>query len=182
MALQRTGDGLYLTARLNLQLARAVEDALLKGVPLYFVWRADVMRDRWYWTDKRVASAVRTWRLVHQPLTGRWRLSLATDVGSGSGGAGLQYALHQNFDSLQAALAGVSRVARWRLASASRLDPESDERVEWRFQLDLGLLPRPFQIGVANQNEWLIDVGRELPVPRQIEPGTLEHGSEAPAQ
>jgi hypothetical protein len=182
MALQRTADGLYLTARLNLQLARVVEDALLKGVPLYFVWQADVMRDRWYWTDKRVASVVRTWRLVHQPLTGRWRLSLATDAGNGATGAGLQYALHQNFDSLEAALAGVSRVVRWKLVNASRLDDESDERVEWRFQLDLGLLPRPFQIGVANQDEWLIDIGRELAVPRQVEPAAAEHGTEAPAQ
>ena len=41
---------------------------LLRGVPLYFVWQADVYRKRWYWTDKRVASAVRTLRLAYQPL------------------------------------------------------------------------------------------------------------------
>lgn len=174
MALQRSADGLYLTARLNLQPARVVEDALLKGVPLYFVWRAEVMRDRWYWTDKRVATAVRTWRLVHQPLTGRWRLSMATDAGANGGGAGLQYALHQNFENLGQALTSLSRVVRWKLADASRLDADSDERVEWSFQLDLGLLPRPFQIGVASQNEWLIDVRRELAVPRQIEPASAD--------
>ena len=181
MAVQRSTDGLYLTARLNLQPSRAVEDALLKGVPLYFVWRADVMRDRWYWTDKRVASAVRTWRLVYQPLTGRWRLSMANEAGNSGGGAGLQYALHQNFNSLDEALTSLSRVVRWKLVDASRLDVDSDERVEWSFQLDLGLLPRPFQFGVANQSEWLIEVARILLVPRQIEPAA-EHGGDASAR
>jgi hypothetical protein len=149
--------------------AAAVEDALLKGVPLYFVWQADVYRHRWYWTDKRVATAMRTLRLVYQPLTRRWRLSLSTDTGSPSG-AGLQYALHQNFDSLADALAGVGRVARWKLADAARLKADEKHRVEWRFRLDLSLLPRPFQIGMANQPEWDVDVQKVLRVPDQTEP------------
>lgn len=170
MALQRTAEGLYLSARLALEPTPAVEDALLKGVPLYFVWQAEVMRDRWYWTDKRVASVARTWRLAYQPLTRRWRLSLSNDALGDNGGAGLQYALHQNFDSLSAALAAVSRVARWRVADAGRLDDGSDERVEFSFRLDLSLLPRPFQIGMANQPEWVIEVQRRLDVPRHAEP------------
>lgn len=169
MALQRSTDGLFLSARVALAPTAAVEDALLKGVPLYFVWQADVMRDRWYWTDKRVVSLVRTWRLVYQPLTRRWRLSLSNDAGANSGGAGLQYALHQNFDSLADALASVGRVSRWKLADAARLDPDSDERVEWSFRLDLTLLPRPFQIGMANQPEWVIEVQRRIDVPRHID-------------
>ncbi|OGB87917.1 MAG: hypothetical protein A3G82_04610 [Burkholderiales bacterium RIFCSPLOWO2_12_FULL_67_210] len=64
LALQRTADGLFLSARLGLSPAHAVEDALQKSVPLYFVWQADVYRKRWYWTDKRVSSAVRTLRLA----------------------------------------------------------------------------------------------------------------------
>ncbi len=169
-ALQRSADGLFLSARLSLSPSPAVEEALLKGVPLYFVWQADVLRDRWYWTDKRVASATRTWRLAYQPLTRRWRLSLSTEAGGGHGGTGLQYALHQNFDSLSEALASVGRVARWKLADANRLDADSDERVEWSFRLDLGLLPRPFQIGMANQPEWVIELQRRIDVPRPSEP------------
>lgn len=168
-SLQRTADGLYFSARLALAPSPAVEDALLKGVPLYFVWQADVLRDRWYWTDKRVAQLSRTWRLVYQPLTRRWRLSLSNDAVA-TGAAGLQYALHQNFDSLGEALASVGRVSRWKLVGASRLDSGTDERVEWRFRLDLSLLPRPFQFGMANQPEWVIDVQRRLTVPQQVEP------------
>lgn len=181
-ALHRTTEGLFLSARLTLNPSPAVEDALLKGVPLYFVWEAEVLRDRWYWTDKRVATAVRTWRLVYQPLTRRWRLSQSNDAGANSSGAGLQYALHQNFDSLAAALASVGRVSRWKLADASRLDTDSDERVIWRFGLDLTLLPRPFQIGMANQPEWVIELQRRLDVPRQIEPVVPEADVDAMAR
>ena len=182
MSVQRTHEAVYLSARLKLEPGAAVEDALMKGVPLYFAWQADVYRQRWYWSDKRVSTALRTLRLAYQPLTRRWRLSLSTGLEASAGGAGLQYALHQNFDSLAAALASVGRVSRWKLADASRLDPDSDERVIWRFGLDLTLLPRPFQIGMANQPEWLIELQRRLDVPRQIEPTLPEADATATAR
>ncbi|MCU0763117.1 MAG: DUF4390 domain-containing protein [Hydrogenophaga sp.] len=165
--LLRTPEAVYLTARLNLSPGPQVEDALLKGVPLYFAWQAEVIRPRWYWTNKQVASAHRTLRLVYQPLTRRWRVSLSNDAAEGVGGAGLQYALHQNFDSLADALAGVGRVYRWKIADAAGVaggDPE-DYRVEWSMRLDLALLPRPFQIGVANQPDWNIQREGTLVLP-----------------
>lgn len=170
IGLQRSADGLYLSARLLLAPSAPVEDALLRGVPLYFVWQVDVFRDRWYWTDKRLVSVQRTLRLIYQPLTRRWRVSVSNDPEAGRGGAGLQYALHQNFDSLSDALAGVSRVSRWRISDASHLDAGGDQRVEVAFRLDLNLLPRPFQIGMANQPEWLVEFSRRLQVPATMEP------------
>lgn len=171
MGVQRTPEAVHLSVRLKLVPASAVEDALLKGVPLYFAWQADVYRQRWYWTDKRVSSALRTLRLAYQPLTRRWRLSLSTDTG-GVVGAGLQYALHQNFDSLAEALAGVGRVSHWKVVDAARLQADAKHRVEWRFRLDLSLLPRPFQIGMSNQPEWDIAVQKVLRVPSQSESDT----------
>ncbi|MDP3253608.1 MAG: DUF4390 domain-containing protein [Hydrogenophaga sp.] len=170
LTLQRTTEALYLSARMEINPSSVVEDALLKAVPLYFVWRADVYRYRWYWTDRRVASAFRTLRLAYQPLTRRWRVSLSNETGSSNGGAGLQYALHQNFDTLSEALAGVARVSRWRIAGADRLEPGASHRVEFAFRLDLSLLPRPFQIGMANQPEWAIELQRSLAVPEGAEP------------
>jgi hypothetical protein len=170
LTLQRTSEALYLSARMEINPSSVVEEALLKAVPLYFVWRADVYRYRWYWTDKRVTSAFRTLRLAYQPLTRRWRVSLANETGSSNGGAGLQYALHQNFDTLSEALAGVARVSRWRIAGADRLEPGALHQVEFAFRLDLSLLPRPFQIGMANQPEWAIELQRSLTVPDGIEP------------
>ena len=41
----------------------------------------------------------------------------------------------------------------------------ADHEVEFSFRLDLSLLPRPFQIGMANQPDWVIEVQRDLEVP-----------------
>ena len=41
----RTEDSVQVFARLSLRLSQPVEEALLKGVPLFFVWQADVVRD-----------------------------------------------------------------------------------------------------------------------------------------
>ena len=44
--------------------AAAVEEALVKGIPMYFLAEADVVRHRWYWSDKAVASVQRQGDLV----------------------------------------------------------------------------------------------------------------------
>lgn len=172
---QRSADGARLSVRLALEASPPVEDALLKGVPLYFVWQADVVRERWYWTDKRMGSATRTVRLAYQPLTRRWRVSVSTDGAPNA--AGLQYALHQNFDALDEALASVSRVAGWTIVEPGRLEEGVDYRGQWRFRLDLSLLPRPFQIGMANQPEWLIEVQRSFDLPTRNDPEVLPASS-----
>ena len=164
MALERTAEGLYLNARLGLGATPDVEDALVRGVPLYFVWQADVTRSRWYWADKRLVSAVRVLRLAYQPLTRRWRVSLSTDAGAAGGGAGLQYAAHQNHDSLADALASIGRPGRWRLLDAAQIEPGETHRVEVAFRLDLSLLPRPFQIGLGNDPDWTVQFQQRLTV------------------
>jgi Domain of unknown function (DUF4390) len=168
--LQRTPEALYLSGRMEIFPEQVVEEALLKSVPLYFVWQADVYRERWYWTDRRIASVTRTLRLAYQPLTRRWRVSLSNDAAVNAGGAGLQYALHQNYDSLADALAGVARVTRWKIADAARLPTDENHRVEFAFRLDLSLLPRPFQIGLGNQPGWTIEVRDQINVPNRVEP------------
>jgi hypothetical protein len=167
--LQRNPQGLRLSVRLGLQATPAVEQALIKGVPMYFVWRAELFRDRWYWADKREIAVSRTLRLAYQPLTRRWRLSVANETPSASGAPVLSYALHQSFESLNEALAVVGRVSNWRVADPQHLS-DGDLRVQWRFELDLGLLPRPFQIGMANDPNWDIAVRQRLDVPPHNEP------------
>ncbi|MBY0466190.1 MAG: DUF4390 domain-containing protein, partial [Burkholderiales bacterium] len=162
LGLSRTAEGLFLSATVNVVLAPSMEDALSRAVPLYFVVQADVLRERWYWSDKRVAGASRTYRLAYQPLSRHWRVSVAT--GSGPGGA-LQYALHQNHDSLESALSSITKLSGWQVAEAGRLDAESDLVLDFRFKLDLALLPRPFQLGMNAQNEWNLDVRRRIGVP-----------------
>lgn len=168
VAVQRSTDGLFITARLPLELGPAVEDALFKAVPVYFVYQADVFEPRWYWTDKRIVSTTRTLRLAYQPLTRRWRLSAAAGAGAANA---QQYALHQNFETLSEAVAALGRLARWKIADAARLDDGERYSVAFRFRLDLSLLPRPFQIGMANQPDWNIDIARQLRTSASTEAG-----------
>jgi hypothetical protein len=151
---ERVEEGLTLSTQLQFDLAPVVEDALLKGIPLFFVAEADTFRDRWYWTDQRVASTARTMRLAYQPLTRRWRVNVASGVISNSGG--LRATLNQNYDSLSEALNGIQRLARWKFADNADLSPDGLYRLEFSFRLDLSQLPRPFQIGVAGQSDWAI--------------------------
>ena len=153
MRLERDSEGIYLFANLRVDLPAAVEEALVKGVPMYFVAEAEVMRHRWYWTDKVVASVQRHMRLAYQPLTRRWRLNVASGVITSSS---MGMTLNQSFDTLAEAMTALRRLSGWKVADASVLDPGSTHKVEVRFALDLGQLPRPFQIGAFGQSEWTI--------------------------
>lgn len=150
LALQRDDGALTLEFAARLTLTRAVEDALQRGVPVYFEARATLYRSRWYWRDQRLARVRRVWRLAFQPLTATWRVSL--------GG------LSQSFATLQEALAAVSASARWKIADLAALDPDADHYVEFRYRLDAGRLPSPMQIGIGGEADWVMLVERELAV------------------
>lgn len=160
----RTEDGIQLTATVQFELPPVVEDALLKGIPLIFVAEAEVYRDRWYWTDKRVASATRSLRLAYQPLTRRWRVSLA------DGGSAGRVALAQTYDTLSEAQSAIERISRWKIAESGDLDG-SEHSLNFRFRLDLSQLPRPFQIGMAGQREWQISLERSQRLRLERRPG-----------
>ena len=154
LRVERADDGVYLSAMVRFELPPVVEDALAKGIPLFFVIEADIARDRWYWTDARVASTARTIRLAYQPLTRRWRVNVASGLITSS--SGLRASLNQNYESLPEALAGIQRISRWKIAEASEVEAEAAYKLDFSFRLDLSQLPRPFQIGVAGQREWNI--------------------------
>ena len=155
--LERGSEELSVSAQLEFELSPTVEEALLKGIPMVFVAETELLRERWYWYDKSVAISTRQFRLAFQPLTRRWRLNISSGTANTTG-QGL--ALNQSFDTLQQALATIKRISRWRVAGASELDPTVRYRFEFRFRLDLGQLPRPFQIGAIGQSDWDIGVTR----------------------
>lgn len=161
LRLERSDDEWQLSAQLQFELPSAVEDALLKGIPMVFVYSADVLRERWYWYDKKQVSAERNLRLAYQPLTRRWRLN----VYSGpvvSSGVGLL--LNQSYDSLSQALSAIKRLSKWKIADTSDLDASVKYKVDFRFRLDLAQLPRPFQLGAMGQSEWDIASGVVTPL------------------
>jgi hypothetical protein len=161
LRVERADDEILLSAQVQLELPQAVEDALQKGLPLFFIAEAGILRERWYWYDKKIATAERHLRLAYQPLTRRWRLTVT--AGAIKGGS-LGLSLNQNFESLSQALAIVKRISRWKIADAADLDAATKYRVEFRFRLDLSQLPLPFQIGALGQNDWNVAVNLDTPL------------------
>lgn len=153
LRVDREADGLYLHATLRIELPSAIEDALLKGVPMFFLAEADIVRQRWYWSDKSVVHAQRHMRLAYHPLTRRWRLNVASGLITPSS---LGLALNLSFDSLEDAVASLQRFSGWKIADAGVLDPDATHRLDFRFSLDLAQLPRPFQIGAFGHADWNI--------------------------
>lgn len=165
LRVERAEDEVLATAQVQFDLPSAVEDALLKGVAMYFALEAEILRERWYWSDKKVTLAERRLRLVYLPLTRRWRLNVTSGVGPESN-VGL--ALNQNFDTLAQALAAVKRVSGWKIADVADIEMGGKYKLELRFRLDLSQLPRPFQIGAMGKEDWDIATSMVVPLSSQM--------------
>jgi hypothetical protein len=68
-------EGYVLAADFNLDFNARLEEAVTKGVILYFVTEFELTRPRWYWLDEKVASRTQTFRLSYHALTRQYRLS-----------------------------------------------------------------------------------------------------------
>jgi hypothetical protein len=162
VSLQRDGDGLYINASSSWRPSSSVVDALQRGIPMTFIMQAQVLKPRWYWWDKSVHTTTRSSRVAYQPLTRQWRISASTV--SSDEVVGLT-ALHQNVDTLDTALALISRASASMLGNAQGAREASDIQVRFTFKLDLSALPRPFQIGVTDNPDWSLNIDTLQDVP-----------------
>lgn len=167
MQLERTAEGAFTNIALQFDLPEQIEDALSKGVAVYFVQEAEVIAERWYWRDKRVAKAARYLRLSFQPLTRRWRLHLSSSPFAESG---MAMSLGQSFESQGEAMAIIKRVRHWKIADAQDIAGGSDYLVKFNFRLDMSQLPRPFQIGPFGTTGLNLQLSTQLPLPEQETP------------
>ncbi len=146
--LRREDGAVLLDFDLLVHLPATVEDALSRGVPLYFHAQAALFRPRWYWRDARVARVERQWRLSYQPLTGVYRVTLGS--------------ISQTHSRLEDALVAVSRLGRWALAEAGQAEAGERHYAEFAWRLDTTQLPRPMQFGLGAGSEWSLGVERTL--------------------
>lgn len=155
----RGAESVELDYQLRVMLPRAVEEAALRGVPLYFSATATLWKPRWYWRDDRIARVRREWRLTYQPLTSSWRVT--------QGGLGHSHA------TLAEALGTMLRSSGWRVADAGQVEPDGRHYVEFAWRLDTSQLPRPLQIGltgVAGGGDWSLGVERSVILELRSEP------------
>lgn len=136
-------DGWELTADFHLPLPDRLEEAVNRGVALYFVLEFELVRPRWYWWDEIAASASQTWRLGYHALTQQYRLT------QGGGFA-------QAFGSLGEALQTLSRVRGWKVIAAGEASPGSEYQARLRMRLDASMLPKPFQVTAITNRDWTL--------------------------
>lgn len=160
-ALEQPADGangaIVLNATFEFELPQALEEAVQKGIALYFNIEFELFRKRWYWFDRMVASQTLVYRLSYSPLTRQYRLA--------RGG------LSQPFDSLDEALALVKSVRNWKVMERAQLSPRDEYEAQVRMRLDVSQLPKPFQVNAITSREWsLASDWREVRVPADLQP------------
>jgi hypothetical protein len=133
-------EGIVLSADFDFDLTSRLEDALDKGVPLYFVVDFELVRPRWYWLDERIGGTTLSTRLSFHALTRTYRLTTG--------------ALHQSFPTLGEALRTLGRVRAWTVLPKEALRPDTDYRAYVRMRLDTTQLPKPFQVSALASREW----------------------------
>ena len=132
-------EGYALDADFEIELNPRLEDAVNKGVAMYFQVEFELARNRWYWFDERTASRQLMLRLSYHALTRQYRISRG--------------ALHQSFSSLPEALRVPSRVRSWQVLERAEIDA-GDYQAALRMRLDVTQLPKPFQVNALTSREW----------------------------
>jgi hypothetical protein len=139
VSLEGNDEGYALDADFQIELNPRLEDAIDKGVPLYFEVEFELTRKRWYWFDDSVGRQLML-RLSYHALTRQYRVS--------SG------ALYQSFPTLAEALRVLSRVRSWQVLDPGQVSVGSDYQAGLRMRLDVTQLPKPFQVNALTSREW----------------------------
>jgi len=145
-ALVAGDEGYFLEADFEIALNPTLEDALNKGVSLYFLLEFEVIRPRWFnvfglgFLNEKVVNTQQQYRLSFNPLTRQYRLG----VGS----------LFQNFGSMSEALDFLSRVRRRQVLEPGVLSKGNTYSAAVRMRLDVSQLPKPFQLNALASRDW----------------------------
>jgi len=147
--------GAVLNATFEFEMPPVLEEAVQKGIALYFNIEFELFRTRWYWLDRKLTSSTLTYRLSYSPLTRQYRLA--------RGG------LSQSFESLDEALSLLKSVRQWKVIERGLLRPGDDYEAQVRMRLDVSQLPKPFQVNAITSREWsLASDWRNVPVTPEL--------------
>jgi hypothetical protein len=141
--LEPVEEGYALKADFAFEFNPRLEEAVRGGVALYFAYEFELTRPRWYWFDEKTLVRRHTVKLSYHALSRQYRLA-----------AGV---VQQSFPTLEEALAVLRRLRNWTVVdrSVSLQDAPYDAAI--RMRLDLGLLPKPFQVSALTSREWRLE-------------------------
>ncbi len=138
---QLVPEGWLLNVDVKFSVNARLEDLLEQGVPLHFVTEVEAYRPRWYWNDELVLSSSQSVKLSYQAITRQYRVSRGP--------------LSINFTNLSDALRAMGTVRSWRFAEGKALPLKTRYDVYVRFRLDKSQLPKPFQLTMLTDSDWV---------------------------
>lgn len=133
-------DGYSLTADANINFNTRLEEAVNKGVVLYFAADFELTRPRWYWFDEHVIHRSKTFQLSYHALTRQYRLSTG--------------ALHQGYATLEEALLVLSHLRHWQVLDKGEVKAGQTYVAALRLHLDLTQMPKTFQVSALANKDW----------------------------
>ena len=136
-------EGLQLNADFDVQISQRLEEAVTRGVPLYFVVEFELSRPRWYWFDERPVKLSQTYKITYTPLLRQYRLSVGN--------------LYQNFTRFDEVKRVLARVRGWHVAEKGAFNKEGVYQANLRMRLDTGQLPKPFQLNAVASSDWALN-------------------------
>jgi len=162
-------DGYQLSAGYDIGLNPVVQQALSRGIPLYFVGEFSLTRSRWDWLDNAQQALSRRIQsyFVDEPKPTHWSW-LDAEIFKGEQTFKLSYnvltrryrisrgALFQNFASLEDAINILARQSSAAIP-AELMKKDGKYMAAARLRLDITQLPRPLQVNALTGNEWTLD-------------------------
>ena len=135
-------DGYQLVANYDVHLPLVAQQALTRGIPLYFVGEFSLTRSRWYWLDEEIFQGEQTVKLSYNVLTRQYRISRG--------------ALYQNIASFEDALNILSRQSSATIPS-ELMKKDGNYIAAVRLRLDNAQLPKLLQVNALAGKDWTIN-------------------------
>ena len=137
-------DGYQLLASYDVGLTSAAQEALSRGIPLYFISEFSLTRSRWYWLDEEVFHGEHTVKLSYNMLTRQYRIARG--------------ALFQNFESYEDALNMLTRQSSAAFP-AEVMKKDGSYIAAVRLRLDTAQLPKLLQVNALASKDWALNSG-----------------------
>ncbi len=135
-------EGWQLAAEFDIQFSPRLEEAVNRGVPLYFVVEFEMARPRWFWFDEKPVVLSQTYKISYTPLLRQYRLSVG-DV-------------YQNFTRFEEVTRVLSRLRGWHVADRGAFKKDQVYQASLRMRLDTAQLPKPFQLNAIASRDWAV--------------------------
>jgi hypothetical protein len=139
-AIQATPQGYIVNADIDVVLNPTLEDALAKGINLYFLLELELTRPRNWWLDEDIAEPVRKMRIYYHLLLRRYVVETGYTTRTAA--------------TLSEALALLGKVEDWQVLDRGALKTGQRYDARLRLRLNTAQLPKPLSIGAVTSDKW----------------------------